>query len=453
MRRFQGVAASIFACACASGCGKTHTLADAPTGDSNTTDANTTPDAALAVTVTTYSRNDGTAPNHTLVANVPVYVVGPTGTFGQTGMTNAQGTISFQGVEPGSSITAVYSNANGYKIVTTLGVKPGDNLVYGDVYQDQHGSITQDTMTLTFPPVTNATQYEVRHPCQYDYPSGSPATLTIGCDATSGDMFLVASDVNGIALATGLMHGAAYGPGKTAALAAWTNVTTPDVTASVSGLSAEVGSLGVHVGGIVDGIPYQQVGATFISPSGGGGSGTVAAPPGGDRLFAFEELNNTGAFGHKESFQKLASDVRAVAFTEPGLPWMGPLTWDYANQQVSWTTEGTGGYDAMILEALWSTDTGTVVYYDWDIIAPSGLSSFSWAGLPSQLAPYVPATADQPYTNYTALIDLSNASSYDELRQQPEWFLSSTGFATEDGELPTGSNVSLVDGAEGYSPY
>jgi hypothetical protein len=459
MRRFQGIAASIFACACVAGCGKTNTLGDAPSGDSNTTDANTTPDAALAVTVTTYSRSNSVTPvpNHTLVADVPVYVVTSAGAIDQMGMTNAQGTISFLGVAPGSSVTAVYTVSGGYKIVTTVGVKPGDNLVYGDVYRTQPGTIaTPGTMNITFPTVANATQYEVHHPCNYsDSGAASPVAININCDLTSANLYVLALDQNFQALATATLHGVAYGPGQTANITQWNAVTQP-LTASVSGLEAVVRSVGFHFANVVDGVQANFIMQGSPVLASGAGSVDVPVPTGGDRLFAFAELYNTTAFGPKEAFQTLASTTRTATFTEPSLPWMGPLTWDMANQKVSWTTDGTGAYDGMVFDLAWSIDNGTLTNYDWTIVAPPGMTQFSWANPPAALAPYLPAATDTVNPDYaynTGLIDLSNASDYDQLRQQPEWFINDTGYATEDGELPTGSNVALWEGGEGYSPY
>ena len=459
MRRFQGVAASLFACACAAGCGKTTQLADAPTGDSNNADANTTPDAMLAVTVTTYSRSDGSAPNHTLVANVPVYVVSPAGAIAQMNPTNAQGTVSFLGVEPGSSVTAVYTLAGGgYKIVTTLGVKPGDNLVYGDAYPSTHGQLTTPlTMSATFPTVTGATQYYVRHACTTDNGGASPVTINIGCDATNGDFYFYAQNDGGVVLATGALHGAMYADGKTAALTSWTTVTQPMLSVSASNLSAEVSDVNFHAALVVDGVAFNDSRqAFFITPTSNAASATLSVPNGGDRLWSLFEVHNTnatGSWGNKVQFQALASDVRTVTDTEPGLPWLSPMTFDAANQKVTWTTEGSGAYDGMLVNVTWSDATPT--NYDWDIIAPPGVTSFSWANPPAALAPYVPAATVTPNSNnnVTALVDLSNTTGYDALRQQPEWFLSNTGFATEDGELATGSTIAMPPGGEGYFPY
>jgi hypothetical protein len=461
MRRFQGVAASLFACACAAGCGEVHTLSDAPPGDGNAAaDANTTQDAAVAVTVTTYSRSDGSAANHTRVPNVPIYVVQPGGALGPVTQTDGTGTVSILGVEAGASITAVYTLAGGgFKIVTTLGVKPGDNLIYGDLYRTSHSSITPVTMTAAFPAVTGATQFTVQHPCGTDSGGASPVTVNIGCDATQGDFYLRALDGSGTVLATATLHGAAYGAGQTVTLPAWTDVAQPILGLSASGLSAEVLNVNFQAASVVDGIDNNQAPIQFfLVPSNATVSTTLAVPTGGDRLFAVDEVHNvntTASWGNKEQFLRLATDVRMATFTEPGLPWFGSLTWDAANQKVSWTTQGSGGYDGMLLEVQWSAGASVPVNYDWDIIAPPGLTQFSWANPPAQLAPYVPAVTDTPSTNSstTALIDLSSATSYDQLRQQPEWFLSNPGAATEDGELPTGSNIALSPGGEGYLAY
>lgn len=452
MRRFSGVAAIVFSCAI--GCGKTTSLSDAPRSDGNSADANLTPDARVALTVTTYSRCC-TEPNHTLEPNIAVVVLKPDGSFDQMGTTDASGTVTFLGVAPGSSVTALYPVGTDYTIATVLAVKPGDSITFGDEYTLVHGAGT-GTMTLDFPAVTNATTIAVYHSCGYDGATGTgltTMTLNTTCDVTSGDLMMLAYDVNNNVIATGTLHAVAYGNGQTATLASWTPVTA-QLQTMVSGLETMVTGATLHGEMIVDGVSARYGSQAYPTLSGGTGGANMPVPNGGDRLFAFSQLYATG-YGEKEEFQRLASDVRTVNFGEPAMPWLGTPTYDAANQQVSWTSLGSGAYDGAYADVFWNrfdASIDTTRYYDWHVVIPPGVSMFSWTAPPTEIAPYVPATTDT-IGGQLMLVDLSSSASYDELRAAPEWQLTCIGCTTLNGELPTGSSVALQAGAEGFSGF
>ena len=453
MRRFSGVAAIVFSCAI--GCGKTTSLSDAPKSDSRNVDGQS-PDARVALTVTTYSRCC-TEPNHTLEPNIPVVVLNPDGSFAQMDQTNASGTVSFVGVLPGSSVTALYPVGTDFTIVTVLGVKPDDSITFGDEYQVTPAAGT-GTMTLDFPAVTGANMIYAYHSCGSDSALGTATSMTLNLTCTgvtSGDVLLLAYDNLNNVIATATVHAVPYGDGQTATIPTngWTMVTQP-LAATISNLETMVTSVSLHGEMIVDGVTVRFGGTSYPTLSGGSGSTTIQVPSGGDRLFGFSELYAAG-FGAKEEFQHLPGDTRTLSFGEPALPWLDTPTFDAATEAASFTLTGSGSYDGAYADIQWNrldTSIDTTRYYDWHIIIPPGTTSFTWAAPPSQIAPYVPMATDT-ISGQVMLVDLSSASSYDALRAVPEWQIACPGCDTLNGTLPTGSSVALQAGVEGFPGF
>jgi hypothetical protein len=458
MRRCRGVASALFVCAA---CGKTHTLADAPTGDSNTADAASQIDATTSVTVTTYSRQ-GVHPSGTLEADIPVVTVQPNGSLGPVGMTGADGTVTLTGVEAGAGISAIYPVPNGAATdrvtVTMLGVKPGDHLVFGERFADTPGPADAGTLTIDFPAVTNATSYEAYWSCGSTSVQAPATSLGVGetCAMPTVNVLLLARDGTGTIIASGVVKHAPFTSSNTVTLAAWTPATANNFTVSATGLAAATNGASLGVDMVVDGA-YELSSWGGATVAGNAASMMFQAPPGGDRIYAYAMLRqNGGTVGRKEAYAALAQDATTASFTEPALPWLGNATTiDAAKQTITWTEVGTGAYDAAVVRGSWSrTDAGTQVTtnYTWIVAGPpGGGNSLSWAGAPAALAPYLPGTTDTINGESVMLVDLSSATSFDQLRAAPEWQWSTPGRATARGEL-TGISTASFDGAEGNPP-
>jgi hypothetical protein len=448
MRRFQGVAAVLFASAAA--CGKTTALSDAPTGDGKQIDSNANIDAAAGqVTVITKSRKTSTSPAGTVVAGVSVYAVQPSGTAGATGQTDSNGKVVLDGVLPGASITAVYmADATDYQVVTVVGVKPGDTITLGDLYALAPAGGNTGVLNVTFPSVTGATSYQVYSPCNSTSGAASPIALPESCVLPSANLVLIAADATGNTLAGGVIKSAPYTDGQTAALTAWSPVPSGGFTVSISGLIADVTQAGLWGDMVVDGGAYVFDRGQTISPlTGGAASANFQLPGAGDRTSVGATLYRT-KYGDQETYSNVAPTATSATLPAPGLPWLGSRQLDASGQTVAWLQFGSGAYDGGFANIQWSrTVATTTTQYNWNILVPPGQSSFAWGTPTAALAPYVPAAADTFNQFHVQLVDLSSATDYDQLRAAPEWQWQSPYNTTEDGELTGVSSVAY--GAEG----
>jgi hypothetical protein len=143
-------------------------------------------------------------------------------------------------------------------------------------------------------------------------------------------------------------------------------------------------------------------------------------------------------------------------FPAPVLPWVGQVLVDANSNTASWLQLGGTSEDAAFASLNWAradVANDTTDYYTWNILIPPGATSFQWASPIAALAPYVPTATDSQLSGNLQLIDLANASSYDEVRAQPEWQWNDPGYATENGEITGVSSVSFpYTGGEGFAP-
>jgi len=127
------------------------------------------------------------------VPNVPVVFSNPDGTMVAQATSAIDGTA--QAEVPGVvSVTAISPVAATYRLVTELGVEPGDAIRLGQVTDDR---TPVGTFTVMFPSVPGATGYEVTGPCGgVDVPT-SPAVLTITRDCMVPSMEIVVIAIGG----------------------------------------------------------------------------------------------------------------------------------------------------------------------------------------------------------------------------------------------------------------
>ncbi|MCX5744376.1 MAG: hypothetical protein NT062_17950, partial [Proteobacteria bacterium] len=128
------------------------------------------PDApSAAVTVTTLARCCTELPG-TPQAAVPVAVIQPDGSLGEMAVTGADGKVTFHDVRSGATITAFYPENATFETtyVTMAGVKPGDDLTFGDhYYQPPLTTGTPGTATLSYPAFANAVHYQMYTTCGF----------------------------------------------------------------------------------------------------------------------------------------------------------------------------------------------------------------------------------------------------------------------------------------------
>ncbi|MCA9679067.1 MAG: hypothetical protein KC464_28810, partial [Myxococcales bacterium] len=458
MRRFSGVAAGIFLCL--AGCGHDDTYTDAaPGADSARVDATTAPDAVPtgALTVTTHSRCCDDPPG-TLVAGIPVFVLGPDGALAAQGTTDATGTVTFQDVVAGSAVTAIYpDNGNSTQLVTVLAVKPDDHLVFGDGYTaGRPGSAGTGNMTITFPAAATATSFQISTECDgtYGYAAGTTSVSLSErafCDTGVASLALRAYDSTGL-FQTALARDVTFASGGSYDVPAWTPTTS--LALSRTGVPAAVTEVDFTARAVVANL-YTPTNYDYQLPTGGTAMVTIPVSALGDRLYTSSTMYRDGGLGPQESYRGQA--VGAATSTWSGeLPWVGQMLFNAGAQIATWIQTGDHAYDGAVGFTSWEHYTpggdagaGTYTYFDWTILIPPGVTTWTWSAPPAELAPYLPQVADYLYTPAVMLVDLLDTDGYDGLRQTPQWQYDCPGCAIERGELTDASVAFSADGGEG----
>jgi hypothetical protein len=453
MRRFSGIAAGLFLCVGA--CGKTQTFIDAGGDDDVTVDAITTG----SVTVTTHSRCC-TVPSGTLVAGIEVVVVQADGSAGDSGQTDANGTIVLEDVQTGAAITAIYPNEGSFELVTIVGVTAGDSLVFGDNYTQSIAVAGVDgQMTATWPQVAGTARYDVVHPCGTSYNYGE-TTLTgilyqyYYCQSPTGTLRFIAYDQSYNIGQTGLLEGAPYTNGLTATLPAWTAPTA--FQATLTGAPAFVEQVQLQTRSVVDGT-YPLTAYNYVAPTGGVATLTLTTPSDGDRIAGVARLTRAGDLGSQEVYTTFAGNAASGAFTAPDMPWVGDTIVSASGSLATWVQVGDTGYDAAVAFVSWQRfipdggEGGSYINYDWTIVLPPGVTEWSWSERPAALADYLPEIGDSLNSD-VELVDLSTVDGYDALRATPEWQYTCPFCESDLGALTGTANVAYsYDGGEGFA--
>jgi hypothetical protein len=450
MRRCSGVAAIIFATA--AGCGGGKTFVDAGRGDANTIDGGVTIDATPVgdVTVTTYSRCC-TDPAGTPVADIQVVSIQPDGSAGPSGTTDASGKVTLSGVLQGASITAIYPTGDGYHLVTTLGVRPGDDLVYGEQYIADLSPGTGGSLTLDLPAYAGAAHYYVFTPCgSFTFTAAGTLTVPENCTIATGDLILFAYDASYNTIATGVLKDVPFTDGASVTLAAWTPATAA-FAATLTGLPADVNNVAIYAAAVYGDRDFYS--STYPTPDAGSASAMMSVPADSDRLASWAEVHRMAQVGRHEVYQGLAGDATSISLADPQLPWLGQLLVNSAAQIGTWVQIGDQPYDAAVGFVSWSrfdAVNDVTTSYDWTIEVPPGLTMWTWASPPAALADYLPATSDN-ISGDLQLVDLSGVDDYDAARAAPEWQWTCPLCATQSGELTGVSSAAFRwDGAEGF---
>ncbi len=444
MRRFASIASGLFACVTGCGDDGVHHLPDAPAAD----DAGIDAPVAGTVNITTNVRCCDLAPG-TAQAGVRVIVTGRNNAVGATAMTDAQGKASVA-VHAGDSVTAVYPEDVPNlrtRLTTIAGVKPGDNLTFGDAYWVPPATGVDGQLNVSWPAVTGANYYEVYTPCGSYFAGSATTTATIPlsayCQTATAPIVFVAHDNNGLIVATSYLPAAPFTPGTLPAIT-WTPV-TPSYAVSVSGLDAAINQVYLSSGVT---FPSQITIANGDYPTITAGAGTLsfAIPAGAQRAYGSMDLRRNGTRG-RQTYMK--AGAASAAFAAPTMPWLTGLAASPGDVQAVWL-QTAGTYDAATLRFNWSHSVAVEThYFDWNVILPPGVTSLNIGTPPAELAPYLPATTDDLGSDLV-LVDLASATGYDALRALPEGRIMNPEAAVRAGD-ETAASVSSFDGGEGFA--
>jgi hypothetical protein len=443
MRRFASIASGLFACVTGCGDDGVHHLADAPPPDDTGIDAPASGTANITTNVRCCTVVAGTPQ-----AGVRIVVVRRDHSVGAMAMTDAQGKASVA-VQTGDSVTAIYPEDadDSTDLTTILGVKPGDNLTFGEANYVVGAAGTTGQINLSWPPVANAYYHYIYTPCGYYYAGGSDVSTTIDvypyCQTPTAPIVFVAYNSNGAIIASSYLPAAPFTPGTLPPIT-WTALAAPNYALSVSGLDAAVDRVYFRASGAYPGQLEVTTGETSDITAGGATS-NLTVPASAARTYGSMELERNGTNGRQRYFQAQAT---AVAFTSP-MPWLNGAAYSPGDGQAVWL-QTAGTYDAATIRFDWYRDDSKQShYFNWNLIIPPGTTALDLGKPPVELAPYLPTSTDNVDAELV-LIDLASAASYDDLRSVPESTVMDPEGAIRSGTI-TGVGMSGYDGGEGFS--
>lgn len=453
MRRFASLASGLFACV--AGCGDdggARKLPDAPVLD----DA-PPPDmlAAGTVNITTMSRCCTVAPN-TPQPGILVVAVDADGTVAGTATTDADGKASLS-IKEGATVTAIYPEDNEHDtdVHTYVGVKPDDNLTFGDGYYAVNTLVPEGSngsMTINWTAQTGATGYQIHTPCQ-TYGSTDAATLTYSatlayyCQTPTAPIVVAAVDANGKVISSAYVPAAAFTVNAIVDIAAnqWVAQTADNFVLSMSGIDAVVTDARLRANADFD--RYILSNSESLTPENGAASATFSLPGTAPHLYAEARLRRNGNYGAQTYYKGSPSPY---AFDAPKLPWISDRAIiNPAQNRVLWF-ETAGTYDAAVLFLQWQrNESKTSHYFNWTVILPPNVADFTLGTPPAELAAFLPSPKDFVDADLQ-LVDLSSAASYDAARALPEWRITSAFSAVVTGDEPA-AGITSDDGGEGFT--
>lgn len=327
------------------------------------------PPGVTTVNVTAYNRAYEPGPAKTPREGVTVVAIATSGTVTDTKATGADGKATVS-LPDGGSVTVVYpEDARQRNWATTyIGVKPGDNLTFGDVYNqyDSGNNNNLGAMTVTWPAVTNATGYRLYAPCAngnfYDGASTSASiSLYVNCHVATGPFALVAVN-GGNVISSVFLPATAFAAATQLDLTAGQFVAQADATnynVTITGVAADavlrdLGGWGVYSGaGAYGTLAYDQY-VSDPTVTSNTATAMVSLPSTAVRMYAFARMQHMTQNGRQWFYKSAASPVSLDAST---LPWL-TVSVDQKAHTVSWT-QTAGTIDATALRFNWERLDGS----------------------------------------------------------------------------------------------
>jgi hypothetical protein len=409
--------------ACAA-CGKTTTLTDASAPDADRADAANTIDADQHGPVTVITMNPDGVSGPMMGATVVFQE--PSGELAAEVVTDANGKASAN-VLPGATVTAVYVvSATRNDIETVTGVKPGDTITIGDVYD----ATADGTFTVNVIDVVGTSAYYVFGPCGYNtyvppaaiaggtvHRNGviatDPVTISLqkGCEEPMMD--LVAVRVVGGAFTdyVELTNVPYVASGSVTQTAAWTPVA--NLAFDVSDIPADVTSVVVS-----DTIPDNNGFNTSVVPAinTNDAQGSMIVPLAQTALVmsTFDGTHN----GEQQVYDMVDGTKPTYALDAGAslLPWVDRPVLDLATGKV--TTASAGGNvpgDAFDVRVQFERPAATPTVYAWSVWAAS-VGDVTLPTLPPDLAANDPLATDTFDSSSAYVFDLDPATGYDAVR-------------------------------------
>jgi hypothetical protein len=407
----------VFCLGCGSGNDNTEHVPDGPPVPDAAPDAGIDAATRGTVTVTVLNlTNTSGAP----AVGADVVFLDPDGTLVKRAITDIDGKAQAD-VLPGGSVTGIGLARRQTRLMTVLGIKPGDDLVLGTKAADDS---VAGTFNVTYPAFSGATRYDVISPCNitsFLAPTGGaapdPAQITIlsSCKLDPMELIVVPEGPNG-PLASISKAGVAFIPGGSTTIAgdyqALLRFTASytDVDPIISNL--EMARTVPPPFGWVDAVAWTSPGTTAAlsadGPQSSGGQITT---------------NIALATGSTQAVVQTISGAAATYGFDVGatlLPWLGQPTFDATSGKLVVPTDTTGTStakpDLFRILALYSRDdvNGISTVFNWVVFGPDA-TDIVLPTLPADLAG-IPPTAAEGVVFPSAVMLESDSMTYDQIR-------------------------------------
>jgi hypothetical protein len=397
-------------------------------GDADSRDGSVVGDVTVVTKAALFGGSDGSS-----VRDIDVISVSPDNQIVAVAKTDDRGGTTIE-VYPGGSVTAVYRHTvdMGADLITWVGVRPGDTLVFGNRSPSttRHQNTNLGTQTYTWPVVQDTSFYRVSTACNSDIfihdtnatsitlsemslCHREPMAVAFGAFGSSAD----GSHVLRAASRSDL----AFSNGATVAFTALNMSSTGSI--NITGLPPDISSVsGMFRAAVDPNLEFQTSGSYSGIPTGGAFSASIRYASIGTRTLGQVTLSRPGRRPMLliDSFP-VSSMTQNVA-TPMLPPWIqdGAIA-SSALRTAAWflASDASSVYDGQLLHMSWNrriSDTSNP--YQWHFILPPGQMMVEFPTLPSQFNEFVPAPQDAIFLSIS-VFDISTISDYDALREQP----------------------------------
>jgi hypothetical protein len=415
-------------------------------------DADPGPDADLSADATVSTKAAVTGQTASaVVADVDLISTLPNGDVLATGKTDASGNATIK-VYPGGAVTAVYRHTGtslGADLFTIVGVKPGENLEFGQKTLPFVGTSTAiGSQTYSWPASPNGavTLYRVQTSCTSTSVAAPTTSVALpessSCNKGAMRILYTATTPNPTTLANCGVRAVTFADTATVALSSWSNSVLG--SGNISGLSASATSLSVSLRAVVGG-------TTELSLSGGGSANGVLTggaftgnfqwcPNLGERTVARVSLNRS-SFGGITVMDSLPASATSVTVSSPLLPpWVeGTFLTSAYKRSASWVlaNDGTNAHDAVYLQLSFAQQIDTMTFgARWHLLLPPDTQSIELPRLPAAFDNFQPTTDFGMSLNRLVAIEVPTVSDYDGLRAMGIGFAICPDCAIRANEVP-----------------
>lgn len=362
----------------------------------------------------------------TVAVGVPVVFIEANGTVVGRPLTDSNG-VATSDVHANATATAVIAAATGSTttLMTLEGVQPNDNIVLGP--RASTASTTDGTFTVNFPSNSNANNYNIVGPCgsvNTGANTGSATsyvmTITTDCKQSAMDILVIANNSSYQPIAYLEKPNVPYTAGGSTyvngsyLLPGTFNANFTNVDASLTNLyfyrQAPAGYAGANSG--ISGTPAN-------------GMVSLSVPAFNAQTSEVVSRFNKGSL-QNVVYQNMPGNTLTYDMDVGGtlLPFVGPVTADFANNKVSAPVDTTGTTsdpaDMFLMSFNYSRPNGSggTLSFQWAVIGPQG-GDFTIPALPPEVGDVLPKVDDSiGIYSFAALVE-SSSLTWDMARLAP----------------------------------